>query len=71
MRYPSSKFSKSYLLKNFTLIKALFFLTNRFCLSCVFFSFFDFLIDMTIETNHNSYSFQIKCSIEILTMMLT
>ena len=37
MSYSSSKFFNSNLLKNFTLIKALFFLINRFCLSCVVF----------------------------------
>ena len=35
MWHPSWKFCNSYLLKNFTLIKALFFLINRFCRSCV------------------------------------
>ena len=39
MRYPSLKFCNSYLLKNFTLIKALFILINRFYLSYSFFSF--------------------------------
>ena len=71
MRNPSSKFCSSYLLKNFTLIKALFLLKNRFCLSCVFFSFFDLLIHMTTETTQNSCSFWIKCSIQILPMMPT
>ena len=57
--YPSSKFCNSYLLKNFTLIKALFFLIKHFSslytdFTCnVFFSFFDFLIPMTTETTHN------------------
>ena len=70
MRYPSSKFCNSHLLKNFTLIEALFCLIIRFCLSCVFFSFCNFLIPMTTETSHNSRSFLIMCSIQILTMML-
>ena len=35
MRYTSSKLSD--LLKNVTIIKTLFFLINRFCLSCAFF----------------------------------
>ena len=35
MRYPSSKFCNSYLMKNFTFIKSLFFFINRFCLYCV------------------------------------
>ena len=39
MRYLSLKFCNSYLLKNFTLVKALFYLKNRFCLSCVVFLF--------------------------------
>ena len=37
IHYPSLKFCNSYLLKNFTLSKALFFVINRFCLSCVSF----------------------------------
>ena len=63
--YPSSKFCNSYLLKNFTLIKALFFLIKHFSslytdFTCnVFFSFFDFLIPMTTETTHNQCSFQV------------
>ena len=67
----ASKFSNSSLLKKFTLIKALFFLINRFCLSRILFFFFDFLILMTTQTTHGLCSFQIKCSIQIVTMMLT
>ena len=36
MRYPTSKFYYFGLLKNFTLIKAPFFLINRFCPSVFF-----------------------------------
>ena len=71
MRYPSLKFCNSYLLKNFTLIKALFFLLNRFCLSYAVSFFLWFFNPMTTEATHNSCSFQIKCSVQILTMMLT
>ena len=46
----------THLLKQFTLIKALFYLINRFCLPCVF--FFDFLIPLTTETTNNSCLFQ-------------
>ena len=56
MRYLSSKFWNCYLLKKFTLIKALFFLINIFRLSFVFLFFFDFLIPVIIETTHNSCS---------------
>ena len=70
MRYPPSKFCNSYLLRNFTLNKVLSFLINRLCLSYFVF-LFDFLIPMTTETTHNSCSFQIKCFIQILSMMLT
>ena len=38
MHYQASKFCNFYLLKNYPLIKRLFLLINRFCLSCVFFS---------------------------------
>ena len=68
MRYSSSKFCNSYLLRNFTFIKALFFITNWFSLSSVSFSFFDFLNPMTTVTTYDSCSFQIKCSIHILTI---
>ena len=61
MRYPFSKFY-SY--------KTLFFLINRFFLLWAFFSFLNFLILMTTETIHNLCSFQIKCYIQTLTMML-
>ena len=61
MRYPFSKFY-SY--------KTLFFLINRFFLLWAFFSFLNFLILMTTETIHNLCSFQIKCFIQTLTMML-
>ena len=50
MRYPSSKFHYSYLLKNLLLLWLLFFFINRFFLPCVF--FFDFLIPMTTKTTH-------------------
>ena len=69
--YPSLKFCNSYLLKNFTLIKYFSSLKTDYACHVLFFSFFDFLIPMTTETAHNSCSFQIKCSIQILTMMLT
>ena len=49
-------FVNSYLLKPFTLIKALFYIMNRFCPPCVF--FFDFLIPLTAETTNNSCFFQ-------------
>ena len=39
MRYPPSRLCNCYWLKNFTLIKILSFIINKFCLSC-FFSFF-------------------------------
>ena len=62
--------SYSCLLKHFTFIKALFFLMNTLCLQCVF-SFSDFLIHLTSETARNSCYFTVKCSVHILTMMLT
>ena len=37
----------------------------------VFFSFFEFLMTIITETTHNSCSFQLKCSINILAMILT
>ena len=37
LRYPSLKFYYPYLLKNFTIIKAIFFPRNRFAMSCGFF----------------------------------
>ena len=69
MRYQSLKFCNSYLLKNFTLIKALFFLLNRFCLSYAVSFFLWFFNPMTTEATHNSCSFQIKCSVQILTIL--
>ena len=62
MRYPSSKYCNFYLLKNFAFI-----LQNQQILPVLC----DFLIPMTTETTHNLCSFQIKCSIQILTLMLT
>ena len=68
MRYPPSKFLKSYLFKNFTLIKTLSFRINRFSLSCVVFLFL-WLFNL-YDLRDNSCSFQTKWSIQILTMML-
>ena len=66
MRYPTSKFYYFGLLKNFTLIKAPFFLINRFCPS-VFFP----LLAFNWRQRKLNYSFQFKGSIQIVTMMLT
>ena len=51
MCYPSLKFCNSYLSKNFTLIRALFFLINRYCLSCVFFFFIWFFNPIDYRDN--------------------
>ena len=50
MRYPSSKFHYSYLLKSLLLLWLLFFFINRFFLTLFF--FFDFLIPVTTKATH-------------------
>ena len=70
MRYPPSRLCNSYWLKNFTLIKILSFIINRFYLSC-FFSFFLWLFySMITETTNNSCSFEISALFKFFTMML-
>ena len=61
MRYTSLKFCNSYSLKNFSLVKALFFPINRFCLAWVFFflwlfSPYDYRDNPQAVLYSNSYS---------------
>ena len=66
MRYPPSRLCNCYWLKNFTLIKILSFIINRFCLSC-FFSFFLWLFySYDYRDNSQLVFFSNKFFIQIL-----
>ena len=63
MHYPSSKFCNSYLLKYFTLVKALFFLINRIFLSSAFFLFFLLFNPYDYRDSSQLVFFQIKSAL--------